>query len=125
MTEQKLSELSDYPWMPSRIPLRDALSTFVPKANKPEPIIEEMTGRLGTSVWYEVEGGHKVLMLYDGGKYDASRFTIEPLAWDYEDCNACGEHVPAKTLCYVTKPGQPYYLLCSTCYERHVASKAK
>src|ERR1700744_6049061 len=30
MTNEELSRLSAYDWMPSRIPMRDALSTFVP-----------------------------------------------------------------------------------------------
>jgi hypothetical protein len=109
--------------MPSRIPLRDALTTFVPDAPAPEPIMEEMSRRCGESVWYIVEGGHRVLFLYDGGAFDTSRFTLEPKAWDHEHCAICSEHIPAMTVCHVTKPGQPYFSLCISCYERHVIAK--
>ncbi|HXS68173.1 MAG TPA: hypothetical protein VN761_04985 [Candidatus Polarisedimenticolia bacterium] len=124
MTDQELSELVKYQWMPSCIPLRDALVTFVPNGLKPEPIIEEMSARLGQSVWFEAEEGHKVLMPYDGKPFDTDRFSIEPKAWDYENCNVCSTHIPAMTLCHVTKPGEPYFLLCSTCYERYVGSQS-
>jgi len=124
MTDQDLAELVTFSWMPSRIPLRDALSTFVPDAPEPEPLIEEMQNRTGGSVWYPVPGGHRVLMPHDGGEYDTSRFTIETRGWGYHEyCTLHGEHIPAMTLCYVTKPGQPYILLCSSCYDRYVTSK--
>jgi hypothetical protein len=125
MTEQELLELPAYPWMPSRIPLRDALVTFVPDAPPPEPVIAQMQSRLGQSAWYPVQGGHRVLMPYDGGAYDAGRFTVEARAWDHEHCSVCQERIPAMTLCHVTKPGQPYVLLCAACHERHVTSKSQ
>ena len=62
-------------------------------------------------------------MPYDGGEYDTTRFTIEPHAWDHEHCDACGERIPAMTLCYVTEPEQPYVLLCAHCFEQHVVPK--
>jgi hypothetical protein len=118
MTDEELSKLLTYQWMPSRIPLRDALSTFVPNASEPEPVIAQMSSRCGESVWFEAEGGHRVLFLYDGGDFDATRFTLEEKVWDYNECVICGEKVPAMTLCHVTKPNQPYLLLCAKCYER-------
>lgn len=123
MTDEELSKLPAYQWMPSRIPLRDALTTFVPDAPAPEPIMEEMSKRCGESVWFEAKGGHRVLFLYDGGDFDAKRFTLESKLWDYDECAICGEKIPAMTLCHVTTPEQPYTLLCASCYERHVASK--
>src|SRR5437764_1771622 len=104
MTEQELSELSTYRWMPSRIPRRDALVTFVPDGPEPESVIAEMQSRLGQSAWYPVQGGHRVLMPHDGGAYEPARFTVEALAWDHERCSVCQEHIPAMTLCHVTKP---------------------
>lgn len=124
MTQDELSKLPSYRWMPSRIPLRDALSTFVPDAPDPEPIIAEMSSRCGEAVWHPVEGGHRVLFLYDGGPFDRSRFTLETKIWDYNDCTVCGEHIPVMTLCYVTEPQQPYILLCAQCYGRYVTSKS-
>jgi hypothetical protein len=124
MTDDELSKLPAYRWFPSRIPLRDAISTFVPDGPEPEPIITEMSDRCHESVWHPVEGGHRVLFLYDGEAFDGSRFTLESKAWDYEECSVCGEHIPAMTLCHVTGP-EPYALLCAQCYERYVVSKAQ
>ena len=123
MSDEELSKLSAYKWMPSRIPLRDALTTFVPDAAAPELVIEEMSKRYGESVWFEAKGGHRVLFLYDGGDFDAGRFTLEPKVWDYDNCAICGEKIPAMTLCHVTEPDQPYIVLCVTCYERHAIAQ--
>ena len=125
MTDQELAELPKYPWMESRIPARDALSTFVPDAPAPEPVIAEMQERAGGSRWFPVQGGHRVLMPFDGGSYDASRFTIESGAWDHEHCETCGERISAMVLCHVTAPEQPYVLLCAVCFQQHVASKRR
>lgn len=125
MTDEELSRLPTYRWMPSRIPLRPALVTFVPDGPEPEPIVTEMSNRCVESVWYPVEGGHRVLFLYDGEafEFDGSRFTLEPQAWDHEHCYVCNERIPAMTTCYLTQPGQPYVSLCAGCYERHVRAK--
>jgi hypothetical protein len=125
MTEDELSKLPSYRWMPSRIPLRDALSTFVPDGPDPEPLITEMSNRCRETVWHPVEGGYRVLFLYDDGLFDSSRFTLEPKIWDYNECMACGEHIPVMTLCHVTEPKQPYVLLCAQCYERYVVIKSQ
>jgi hypothetical protein len=123
MTGDELSKLPSSRWMPSRIPLRDALSTFVPDGPEPEPVIAEMSCRCGESVWHPAESGHRVLFRYDGEAFDKSRFTLEPKVWDYDECAVCGEHIPVMTLCYVTEPQQPYVLLCARCYERCVVNK--
>ena len=123
MTDEEYKKLPQYQWMRSRIPARDALSTFVPDAPEAEPIITEMQNRLGASRWYPVGGGHRVLMPHDGRSFDSIRFRVEPSAWDHEHCDACDEQIPAMTLCYVTKPGLPYVLLCASCFEKHVSSK--
>jgi hypothetical protein len=125
MTDQQLSELPNFPWMESRIPALDALAAFVPDGSQPDPAITEMQGRIGSSRWYPVQGGHRVLMPYEGGEFDSSRFAIEAGAWDHEHCGACGERIAPMTLCYVTEPEQPYILLCAACFERHVASKQR
>ena len=123
MTDQELSDLLTYRWMPSRIPARDALSTFVPDAPAPEPIITEMGSRAGGSRWYPVQGGHRVLMLYDGGPFDAARFNIEPGLWDHEHCDICQDQIRPMILCHVTEPEFPYVLLCASCFKKHVTSK--
>ncbi len=120
MTDQELAELRKYPWMESRIPARDALSAFVPAANTQDPVIEQIQERSGASRWYPVDGGHRLLIPFDGEPYDSTRSTLEPDAWDHEHCDACGEHIEAMTLCHVTEPDQPYILLCATCYATYV-----
>jgi hypothetical protein len=122
MTEQELAELPLHLWMQSRIPALDALAAFVPTGSESDPVIAETQKHISNSRWYTVSGGHRVLFPYEGGEYDSSRFTIESRAWDHEHCKACGEIIPAMTLCWVTKSG-PCIFLCSDCYERHVISK--
>lgn len=125
MTDPDISELPKYPWMESRIPARDALSTFLPDDYAPDPEFEKVQERAGGSRWFPVQGGHRVLMPFDGGSYDSSRFTIESCAWDHEHCDVCLDHIPAMTLCHVTEPEQPYILLCSGCFAEHVAPNQK
>lgn len=110
MTDQELSELPKYQWMESRIPARDALSTFAPDAPEPDPVIAEMQSRAGGSRWYPIQGGHRVLIPFEGGAYDSSRFTIETRAWDHEHCDVCGEQIPAMTL--VTLPSRSSHTFC-------------
>ena len=111
MSDEKLSQRPRYRCMESRIPVRDALSAFVPDAPEPDPVIAAMQSRAGQSRWYPVEGGHQVLMPFDGGPYDTNRFSIESGSWDHEHCDVCG--------------AQPYCLLCSGCYETHVVPKQR
>jgi hypothetical protein len=125
MRDELLSELPNFSWMESCIPALDALVAFVPEGSKPDAVVTEMQARIGCSRWYPVEGGHRVLMPYEGGEYDSSRFTVEAGAWDHEDCGACGERIPPMTLCHVTEPEQPYVLLCSACFERWIRSKQR
>lgn len=103
--------------MRSRIPALDALSAFVPKGTEEDPIIKAATKRKGCSRWFPVEGGHKVLIPFDGQKYDPTRFAVEKKGWDHEHCEACGADIEPMTLCWVTEPGNPYVLLCSQCHD--------
>ena len=120
MTDQELSDLPKHRWMESRIPARAALSAFVPAGSEKDPVIDELQGRVGASRWSPVHGGHRGVIPFDDGPYDSSRFTIVAGGWDHEHCDSCGEHIPAMTLCHVTEPGQPYVLLCASCYGLHV-----
>jgi len=74
------------------------------------------------SRWYPQPGGHRVLVLYEGGAFDTATFQLESEAWDHEDCDACGEQIAPMTLCYVTSRGY-YVALCEKCYERFVKNK--
>jgi hypothetical protein len=104
--------------MESRIPARDALAAFVAEGSSPDAELERMRERTGSSRWYPVAGGHRVVTPYDGGPYDSARFSLEPRAWDHEHCDACRGRIAAMTLCHVTEPGQPYILLCAACFAR-------
>ena len=73
MEQQELDNLQKYQWMESRIPVRDALSVFVPDTSPCPKSVEEMT-RTGESRWYPKPGGHQVIILHAGRKYDASIF---------------------------------------------------
>jgi hypothetical protein len=119
MNRTELSQLPKYRWMKSCIPPIDALATFVPHGSEQEAAI------VGQSRWYPVEGGHRVLMPYEGQEYDASRFTLESGTWDHEHCKVCAERIFPMTLCYVTEPSEAYLLLCSSCFESHVISKQR
>ena len=70
MTPEELADLRSYMWMPSRIPASDALSLFVQEGHEEDSAVAEMTARVGSSRWYPVPGGHKVLFPYEGGGHD-------------------------------------------------------
>ena len=125
MSDQERAELATYTWMESRIPRLDALVAFIPDGAKPPSAISEAERRAGRSRWYPVKGGNRVLIPHESGGYDASHFTIEPLAWDHEHCDSCGERIPAMALCYVTEAEQPYILLCAACFAIHAAPKQR
>ena len=98
-------------FMPSRIPALDALEVFVPDGGTADPEVREVPSR-----WYPVEGGHRVLLLYEGGPYSTDRFTLVKGGWDHEHCSRCRAHIPPMTLCWVTERGE-YVLLDKKCYE--------
>jgi len=115
MAIDELSEVAGLPFMQSRIPALDALVAFVPEGHH-DPVVENV-GLSGPSRWYPVEGGMRVVVLYEGGEFDAERFHIEKGAWDHEHCEHCGAHIPSMTLCWVTEDG-PYILLCDECHSK-------
>jgi hypothetical protein len=124
MTEDDFAELSAYRFMPSRIPKLDALATFVALGEGSEPAIQAALQRTGFSRWFPVEGGHRLLIPYDGGEYDSSRFSIESEAWDHETCHTCRAHIDAMQLCWVTESG-PYIILCEECHAEFAAMKPR
>jgi hypothetical protein len=97
----------------SRVPPLDALSIFVPEGGTLPPdidrVLREHPGR-----WYPVEGGHRVLVLYEGWPYDHDAFKVERGAWDHDHCSACRRNIPSMTLCWVTPTGK-YMALCTAC----------
>ncbi|HEX4120275.1 MAG TPA: hypothetical protein VH619_06655 [Verrucomicrobiae bacterium] len=104
--------------MPSRIPSRKALVTFVPDGPVCPPAVE-LAMREHPARWYPQPQGHRVMILYEGGEYDAATFYVEPEAWDHEDCSVCGQQIPPMTLCHVTKRGR-YIAICENCYHKHI-----
>jgi hypothetical protein len=104
-----------WPWMPSRIPARDALVAFVPKGAKdfvpPRPVYEQR--------WFEENDRCRVVIPYDGGPFDTSTFRLESDAWDHVTCDNCNVRIPALTLCFVTKD-RAFHALCQACYETMV-----
>lgn len=120
MTDDEIRGLRDLAWIPSRIPKRKALVTFVPE-EPPCPPALELAMRGTSTRWYPVSGGHRVLILHERATFDSTLFTLEPEGWDHEDCDICGDQIPLMTLCHVTKYGR-YFALCERCYQEHAAS---
>src|SRR5215468_10510547 len=98
MTVDEISKIPKSEWMPSRIPKRAALATFViDDGSSVCPRAVELAMRGHPARWYPQPGGHRVLILYEGGSYDASTFRVEPESWDHEDCGVCGVQIPPMT----------------------------
>ena len=115
-TEDRFAKLKDLPFIQSRIPALDALGMFVAKGQEEAPEVRKFTGSKGSSRWFPVEGGHKVLIPHEGGEFDAKRFQVEKGAWDHEHCKFCNADIEPMTLCWVTKSG-PYVILCIECHK--------
>jgi hypothetical protein len=101
--------------MESRIPALDALETFVPNGAEHDTELENVRARTGFSRWYPTKGGHRVLILYEGGEYDRSRFSVTKGGWDHEHCKRCNVTIESMTRCWVTTD-EPYILLCDGCH---------
>jgi hypothetical protein len=111
----ELSELAPLRFMASRIPPLDALVAFVPSGQERQTWLEDATALTGQSRWYPVEGGHRVVILYEGGPFDSAHLSVEKGAWDHEHCARCGSSIHPMTLCWVTETG-PNILLCGECH---------
>ena len=109
-------------FMESRIPALDALSAFVPIGHEKDEEIQKASSQFGSSRWFPIAGGHKVLFLYESGSYNKEFLTIEKGAWDHEHCKECGDNIPAMNLCWVTESG-PFVVICTCCYEEMIAGK--
>lgn len=111
-------ELPSLGWMPSRIPVRDALVAFVAE-NAPPP---ELPYESGESRWFPVSGGLRLAIPYDGQSFDPSIFHVEKGLWDHTTCANCSVRVASMTLCYVTERGN-YVEFCVNCYSNLVVAK--
>jgi hypothetical protein len=108
-------ELRRLPWRKSRIPKLDALEAFVPTGAEDDEAVEKATALSGLSRWYPVEGGHRVVVLYEGGEYDDARLSLVEGGWDHEHCERCGGTIEPMALCWATADG-PSILLCAACH---------
>lgn len=115
MFDENASKFKKLTYHSSRIPALDALTAFVAD-DVEDPVVQAAADLAGCSRWYPEKGGHRVLILYEGGPYDADRFTIEKGAWDHEHCKRCGENIEPMTLCWVSVGG-PYVILCESCHK--------
>ncbi len=120
MTNDELERLPTLTWMPSRIPVLDALVASIPKG------AEFSKDRIPSSYeqrWYPQEDGSVRLMVpYRGGEFDNELFHIERSAWNHTTCDLCVAHIAAMTLCFVTERNK-YIALCSSCYWKHVVKR--
>jgi hypothetical protein len=121
VTEDELERLPLLDWMPSRIPLRDALVTLVPPGGGEFP--KEKIPASPEQRWFPLDdGGLRLLVPYNGQAFDLKLFHIEPDAWDHTTCDVCIKRIRPMTLCYVTK-FDPYIELCVECYATHVVKR--
>ncbi|HET7585862.1 MAG TPA: hypothetical protein VFK13_13180 [Gemmatimonadaceae bacterium] len=111
-------DVTDYrhlDFMQSRIPALDALETFLPHGQDPDADMREIMARTGSNRWFPVDGGHRILILYEGGSFDPARYTLITGGWDHEHCSRCTATIQPMTLCWVTRAGE-FVLLCTACH---------
>ena len=119
MTEYTIEELARFEWMESRIPALDALTHFVPDG--PRDAAVDAFGMAHRSRWFPQTGGTRVVVSMENvSEFDSKVWTVEKGAWDHEHCDLCNVHIPAMTLCWVTKV-DPYVQLCSACHAKVAA----
>ena len=100
----------------SRIPPLAALEAFVAGGKSPSLAVQTALDRVGLSRWYPAEGGHRVLILYEGGwPFDSTELTVRPGAWDHDHCGRCNKSIPSMTLCWASV-SDPLVLLCVECH---------
>jgi hypothetical protein len=76
MTNEELDELAVLAWMPSRIPVVDALAALVPKGAE---VAEERIASSYEQRWYpQDDGSLRLLLPYHGGPFDSAFFTSRP-----------------------------------------------
>lgn len=112
MSDEDLQRLK---FVRSRVPLRDALETFVPSGSPQDAELQALQSRTGQTRWYPVQGGHRVLILYLGGPYDTQRFSLVKGAWDHEHCSRCRAQIEAMATCWVTESGD-FAILDEDCH---------
>ena len=118
--EIDFSRMHELAWMPSRIPIIDALETIFAEGQN---IDESKIPKTDEQRWYPLaDGSLRLVVPHYGGKFDEELFHISAKAWDHTTCSLCVKRIPAMTLCYVTK-SDPYVQLCLECYIDKVVKK--
>ena len=112
MTDEDLRRLK---FVSSRTPSPDALEVFVPNGTTPDAELQQLESGTAQTRWYPVEGGHRVLILYDGGPYNTQRFSLARGAWDHEHCTRCGSPIEAMAECWVPESDE-YIALDEECH---------
>ena len=116
MDTDEIESLRHLHWMPSRIPVIDALAADVP----PGAGVDFEIPASHEQRWYPKPDGTTTLYLpYSGAPFDARIFRLVPGGWDHTTCDVCTVVIPPMTLCYVTSKGG-YVGLCAGCYSRFV-----
>ena len=111
-----IEELRRLSFSESRVPRLDALEVFVPAGKEDDAEYAECVRR--PSRWFPLEGGHRVLMLHEGGDYDDRRFTFVKGGWDHEHGRPCERTIEPMIVCWVTATDGPFIVLCSDCYRQ-------
>ena len=123
MTDEELAKLRGVEWMSSRIPVMDALCTFHPglmaDGTDYNPELTADLRRWPEARWYPLDCGFRVLVPNVGPVHDPKTFSVEVGGWDHSTCDNCNVHIPAMTLCWVTRR-DPYFAFCEDCYEREI-----
>jgi hypothetical protein len=123
MAEDKIDGLRGFEWMKSRIPALDALVHFVPDG--PRDAAVDAFAMSHRSRWCPLNGGTRIIVSMEREpRYDATKWKVEKGAWDHEHCDLCGEHMPAMSLCWVTKH-DPFVLLCDKCHGEVAAAAGR
>jgi hypothetical protein len=98
-------------------PKRDALTVFIPKDQKPSPVVQKALDEAGPQRWFPQEGGHLVKIPNVFDSYDDSIFKIEKNAWNHEHCDKCETTINSGDMCWAAESDNSTYLFCDDCYQ--------
>jgi hypothetical protein len=95
----------------------DALTIFIPKGQKPSPVVQKYLDEAGPCRWFPQDGGHLIKFPDVFKSYDDSLFKLEKNGWDHEHCDNCGNTISIDDECWEAESDEnSYCLFCSKCY---------